>query len=76
MIQLFLNILFKLLSKFFSTVGKLVAPDWLLDLIVGLAKFTAIVNYYFPLGTLITVAFSVIGFHVILMIISAMLQLL
>lgn len=76
MIQLFLNILFKLLNRFFATVGELVAPDWLLDLIVGLAKFTAIVNYYFPLGTLVAVAFSVIGFHVILMIISAMLQLL
>lgn len=72
--QWLLNLMFKGLSHFFSLIGKINAPDWLSDLILDIAKYAVIANYYFPLDTLVTVALSVFAVTVVLMIISALLQ--
>lgn len=73
--QLLLNIMFKGLNFFFSKIGLLTAPDWLIDLSVAIAKYIAIANWYFPIDTLCSVALTVVSVVGILMIISALLQL-
>ncbi len=72
--QWFLNVIYKAFSHFFSLVGKIVAPDWLTDLTLGIVKYCVIANYYFPLDTLLSVALSVLAVTGVLMIISALLQ--
>lgn len=72
--QLFLNLMFKLLNHFFGMIGKISAPEWLFDLTVSVTKYCIITNYYFPLDTLVSVALSVFAITVVLMIISALLQ--
>lgn len=73
--QWFLNLMFKALSKFFALIGKIAAPEWVSDLTLAITKYAVIANYYFPLDTLVTVALSVLAVTVVLMIISALLQL-
>lgn len=72
--QFFLNIVYHLLDKFFGLVGHVATPDWFSDISLSIAKYCVIANWYFPIDTLVTVALSVLAVTVILMIISALLQ--
>lgn len=72
--QWLLNLMYNLFSHFFGLIGQIVAPDWLTDLVLGITKYCVIVNYYFPLDTLVSVALTVISITAVLMIISALLQ--
>lgn len=72
--QWFFNILYQMCSSFFSLVGSITAPDWVSNLTLGVARYCSIANWYFPLDTLVVVALSVLGITLVLMLISAFLQ--
>ena len=73
-VQWFFNILYQLCSSFFELVGQITAPTWVSNLTIGIVKYAAIANWYFPLDTLVVVALSVLGITLVLMLISAFLQ--
>ena len=76
--QWVLNLLFKLIDLCMSLFDSIESPafvtDLVTDLIGAITKFCVIVNYYFPLDTLVSVACVVFVITIILMIVSAVLQ--
>lgn len=73
--QPIINLAYWAFSKFFSLFSGLHAPEFLTNVTSFFAKFSAIVNYYFPLNTLVTVAVVCLAFQLVCMGISALLQL-
>lgn len=73
--QWLFNLLYKLFDSLFGLLGSVSTPAWLSDLTVGIAEYVAVANYYIPIDTMIIVALAVIGVTVIMMIVSAVLQL-
>ena len=72
--QWILNLLYKLISSAFSLFDSISLPDFVVDLVTAITKYCVILNYYFPLGTLVSVGVTVIGITIILMIISGILK--
>lgn len=72
--QWLFNLIYQALDSFFGLVGRVEPPSFISDLVLAITKYCVIVNYYFPLDTLISVVLFVISVSVFLMIISAFLQ--
>lgn len=73
-VQWLFNLAYSALDSLFGIVGRISPPTYLHDLVVGIAKYAVIANYYLPLDTLVTVALSCFAFVIIIMIISTILQ--
>lgn len=73
-VQWLFNLSYTALDNLFSIVGKISPPSYIQDLVIGIAKYAVIANYYIPLDTLVTVALSCFAFVIFIMIISTILQ--
>ena len=69
------NLVFFLLDKLFALVGLLPHPDFIDDFLLAIVDFVKIVNYYCPLETLLLASALVLAVTIIMMIVSAFLQL-
>ena len=70
------NLFYSILDTVFSFLGSFETPSFISDLTLAITKYCVIVNYYFPLDVLVSVAAVVVVATGILMIISAVLQVL
>lgn len=75
-IQWLFNLAYSALDNLFSLVGRIAPPTYIHDLVVGIAKYVVIANYYIPLDTLVAVSLSCLAFIIFIMIISTILQIL
>lgn len=73
--QWIFNLVFFLLDKLFAVVGIIPHPDFIDDLLLAIVDFVKILNYYCPLETLLMAGILVLGVTIIMMIVSAFLQL-
>lgn len=74
--QWLFNLFYKIINSAMSLFDNVTVPTFVSDLITAVTKYCIIVNYYIPLSTLISVALTVVAVHIVLMIISAVLQIL
>lgn len=74
--QWLFNLFYKLINSFMILFDNVKFPDFVSDFITAITKYCIIVNYYIPLSTLISVALTAVAVHIILMILSAVLQIL
>ena len=74
--QWLFNLIYKALDMFFGLIGQISTPSWITDITVSISRFCVIANYYFPLDTLVAVGLTVIGITAVMMIVSAILQVL
>lgn len=76
MFQHILNAFYSLLESFFNLTGTINTPNWFNNFVSNIVEYYVIINHYIPLNTFFAVAVSVVAIHLVLMIISSVLQLL
>ena len=73
-LQVVFNLAYWLLDSFFGLFPVIHAPSFLTEAITFIAKYAPIVNYYVPLNLLIVVTVACLAFQLVLMGVSAVLQ--
>ena len=77
MFQVVFNTCYQILDSLFGQIfSVIVLPDFIITFIPKFIYYALILNMYFPIGLLITLAISCVMWHFTLMFVSASLQVL
>lgn len=72
--QFLYNLVFVLIRFLLGPVGALVAPDFIHDMILDIARYVAVANFYFPVDTLAIVGLTCFLLTLALIVLSAILN--